>query len=153
LGSYAFIWGVKHEATATWFGMLLDDDSRTGAVDVLTELWSGKPPANRCPEIQPIKLAGEDRVAPGAVVHATVETSDPENDALKVEWQLHHAMERSVGGDRQPAAAAYPQAIVRADAKSVEVHMPKEPGIYRLFAFVRDGHGGAAVANVPIEVR
>jgi hypothetical protein len=36
LGSYAFLWGVKQEATATWFGLLLPDGSRTAAVDVLT---------------------------------------------------------------------------------------------------------------------
>ena len=44
LGSYAFIWGYKMEATGTWFGMFLPDGSRLGAVDVMTELWSGKPP-------------------------------------------------------------------------------------------------------------
>ena len=30
LGSYAFLWGHKMEATATWFGMFLDDGSRAG---------------------------------------------------------------------------------------------------------------------------
>ena len=31
LGSYAFLWGHKQEATATWFGMLLPDGDRLGA--------------------------------------------------------------------------------------------------------------------------
>ena len=31
LGSYAFTWGNKQEATATWFGLLLPDGSRLGA--------------------------------------------------------------------------------------------------------------------------
>ncbi len=56
LGGYAFTWGNKQEATATWFGMLLPDGSRLGAVDALTQLWSGKPPENRCPRIESLAL-------------------------------------------------------------------------------------------------
>ncbi len=49
LGSYVFTWGFKMEATATWFGMFLSDGARLGAVDTMTELWSGKPPENLAP--------------------------------------------------------------------------------------------------------
>ena len=38
LGSYAFTWGWKIEATATWYGMLLPDQSRLAAVDTMQEL-------------------------------------------------------------------------------------------------------------------
>ncbi|MEM6690486.1 MAG: glycoside hydrolase family 2 TIM barrel-domain containing protein, partial [Planctomycetota bacterium] len=51
LGAYSFLWGHKQETTATWFGMLLPDGSRLAAVDVISSAWTGKPPANRCPEI------------------------------------------------------------------------------------------------------
>jgi hypothetical protein len=154
LGSYAFLWGAKQEATATWFGLLLDDGSRPAAVDTLTELWSGRAPPNRCPAVEPIKIAGETPVVAGAVVHATVEASDPEHDPLEVEWQLHREPERqSTGGDRQPVPPRYPEAIVRSDSGSAQVRLPQQPGTYRLFVFVRDRHGGAAVANIPIEVR
>ena len=49
LGSYAFTWGSKMEGTATWFGMFLDDGARLGAIDTMTELWSGSPPKNLAP--------------------------------------------------------------------------------------------------------
>jgi hypothetical protein len=154
LGAYAFLWGHKQEATATWFGMLLPDGSRTAAVDTLAELWSGKPPANRCPRIGSLQLTGSDQVSPGTVVRATLQASDPEQDELKVEWQLHREPdEHAIGGDRQPAPPTYPQAIVHGDAHGAEVKLPAEAGGYRLFAFVRDRHGGAAVANLPILVR
>jgi hypothetical protein len=154
LGSYAFLWGTKQEATSTWFGMLLPDGSRTAAVDTLAELWSGRPSANRCPQIQSLQIDGPGRVAAGAVVRATVQALDPEKDELQVEWQLHREAEQhATGGDRQPVPPTYPEAIVHADARGARVKLPQEPGGYRLFAFVRDGHGGAAVANVPIEVR
>ena len=41
LGTYAFKWGHKQEATPTWFGMFLPDGRRTPAIDTMTELWSG----------------------------------------------------------------------------------------------------------------
>ncbi|HLK56043.1 MAG TPA: glycoside hydrolase family 2 TIM barrel-domain containing protein, partial [Chthonomonadaceae bacterium] len=88
LGSYAFTWGNKQEATATWFGLLLPDGSRLGGVDALTELWSGKPPANRCPLMQSLKLQGADQVEPGALVKATLAASDPDGDPLTVRWVL-----------------------------------------------------------------
>src|SRR6516165_3768849 len=49
LGSYAFLWGNKQEATATWFGMLLPGGKRLAAADTMQEMWTGKPPSNRCP--------------------------------------------------------------------------------------------------------
>jgi hypothetical protein len=154
LGSYAFVWGSKQEATTTWFGILLPDGSRTAAADTLTELWSGRPPANRCPQIRSLQIAGETEVAPGAVVRATLDATDPEKDAIQVQWQVHREAEQhATGGDRQAVPPTYPDAIIRSDSTSAEVRAPAERGGYRLFAFVRDGHGGAAVANVPFNVR
>jgi hypothetical protein len=69
LGSYAFLWGTKQEATATWFGMLLPDGSRLGAVDALAELWTGKPPENHVPAITSLTLDGPERVPLGSTVH------------------------------------------------------------------------------------
>src|SRR5206468_5243344 len=90
LGSYAFVWGSKQEATATWFGMLLPDGSRLAAADAMAEVWSGKSSANRCPAIASLKLQGSDQVAPGASVQALLDASDPENDALTVRWVLQN---------------------------------------------------------------
>ncbi len=154
LGSYVFHWGHKQEATATWFGMLLPDGSRLGAVDVMTELWSGKAPANRCPVIRSLKLEGADQVEPGATVRATLDAADPEGDPLKVSWVLRSEVSSySVGGDEETAAPSFPDAIVKADARTAEVRMPKGGGGYRLFAYVHDDHGGAAVANVTLRVK
>lgn len=153
LGSYAFLWGHKQEATATWFGMLLPDGSRLGAVDAMTEVWSGKAPTNRCPIITSLKLGDAAEVSPGARVRATLAASDPEDDALKVTWVLQQEGISGTGGDAEAVPPTFPEAIVRSDARGAEVRLPKGGGGYRLFAYVRDGHGGAAVANVPLFVK
>ncbi len=153
LGSYAFTWGNKQEATATWFGLLLPDGSRLGAVDELSELWSGHAPKNRAPFIKSLKLEGADRVQPSATVHLALEAADAESDPLKVQWVLQHdPVQNNTGGATEEAPPTYPEAIVKADAGSVELKMPRIGGGYRLFAFVHDNHGGAAVANVPLFV-
>ena len=154
LGGYAFTWGWKQEATATWFGMLLPDGSRLGAVDALQEAWTGRPPANRCPRIASLRLAGEPVVEAGATVRARLVASDPENDSLSVAWELRSEAERYLtGGDAEPEPTAFPSAVARGDLQGAEVRMPERPGAYRLFATVRDGKGGAATANVPLRVR
>lgn len=153
LGSYAFLWGQKQEATATWFGLLLPDGSRLGAVDVLSELWTGKPPSNRCPTIKAFSIAGETKVKPHATVTARLDVSDPDQDPLNVQWVLQaEAQEFAVGGDAEAVPPTFPEAIVKSSATSAEVKLPEGGGGYRLFAYVRDGKGNAAVANLPLYV-
>jgi hypothetical protein len=153
LGEYVFNWGQKQEATETWFGMFLQDGSRLEPVDVMRELWTGKPPPNRCPKMSKIHLTGSQEVAPGATIKASVETSDPENDPLELEWILRREpAEYKEGGDREDPTATFPEAIVRTTGNEVEVKLPDKPGGYRLYAFVRDNHNGAATANVPLLV-
>ncbi len=154
LGGYAFLWGYKQEATATWFGLLLPDGSRLGAVDALTELWTGKPPRNRCPAIGPLKVDGPDVVGPEAKIRVNLAASDPDQDPIQVKWVLQgDSGSYSTNGDNDPTPPAFAQTIRKAGADGAEITAPAKVGVYRLFAYVRDDHGGAAVANVPLLVR
>ena len=154
LGSYAFLWGWKPEATPTWYGILLPDGSRLAAADALAEAWSGRPPANRCPAIESLSLEGPGEVAPGARVRAVLKASDPEGDPLAATWVLtRDASLYESGGVDQPELPSFPRAIVRADAAGAELRMPAGGGRYRLFVYLRDGHDGAATANVPLLVQ
>lgn len=153
LGSFAFLWGSKQEATATWFGMFLPDGTKLGAVDAMTEAWTGQAPANLCPRIERLALADEAVVSPGAEVRAELRASDPEGQPLRVEWVLFQEMtEFETGGDYRPTPPTFPGAIATSDSTGATVKMPDRPGNYRLFAYVRDGQGGGAVANVPLRV-
>lgn len=154
LGSYAFLWGHKQEATATWFGMLLPDGSRLAAADTMSELWSGKPPGNRCPAIDRLAWEGPDELEPRATGRARLQASDAEGDRLKVRWVLSAEAEAlGTGGDAESELETFPNAIVAADNEHAEVQLPAAPGGYRLFAYVHDGQGGAAVGNLPLLVK
>lgn len=151
LGSYAFLFGYKQEGTATWFGMLLPDGSKLGACDVMTAFWSGKPPSNGCPKIEQLTVEGSTQVDPGVEIKAKLVVSDPENDRLTVRWVLQaDPVSNKVGGDAEAAPESFPESIVKATAQDAVVRLPSSGGAYRLFAYVYDGQGGAAVANVPL---
>ncbi|PAW90280.1 MAG: hypothetical protein B9S33_01985 [Pedosphaera sp. Tous-C6FEB] len=151
VGSYAFLWGQKQEVTATWFS-LLHNGARLGAVDTLSELWTGKSPANRCPEIVSL-TASQSLVKPGAVIQLALKSRDAESETLKASWALFADEEQyGAGGDAEAAAARKAQAILQSSLAGAEVKMPDEGGLYRVFVSVTDGHGGAAVANVPVRV-
>ena len=153
LGSYAFTWGYKMEATATWYGMLLDDGARLGAVDVMTELWSGKPPANLAPTVQPLLVEGKPRVEPGGQVRVRAVLADPEKGDVSVRWVLRRESgDYAAGGDFRPMLPDIEGAILEGGNEGAWVRMPGDPGAYRLFLYAYDEAGNAATANVPLYV-
>jgi hypothetical protein len=154
LGAFSFAWGHKQETTATWFGMLLPDGSRLGAVDTMTEMWTGKPPANRCPVIASLKADGPTEGDLGGELRLSAAVSDPDGDALKVRWLLQAESARySSGGDAEAAPPIIEGAVVRSSNTDAVVRLPATAGAYRVLLYVTDGRGGAATANVPVRVK
>lgn len=148
LGSYAFIWGWKQEGTATWYGMWLKDGSRLGVVEAMSKLWGGQPFENRCPEIGDVTLSKEQNLKGGEVLAAEVQASDPDGDPLQYKWVLcRDSGLYNTGGDDQPDQPEFPDAVQGTGAKA-SVTVPGG-GKYRLFCYVYDGKGNAAVANAP----
>ncbi len=152
LGSFAFTWGAKREATSTWFGLFLHDGSKLGGVDALAKVWGGSVD-NHCPTIEPLEVAsGSTSAEAGDQLHVKVSADDPDGDAVEIEWTLTGEQETYfTGGDTQPELPEYPDALA-VGGRSVTITLPDEPGVYRLYAVARDGRGAAAVANLPLFV-
>jgi len=155
LGSFAFYWGNKQEATATWFGLFLPSGERLGAVDVLAEAWLGKPPANRSPRIARIVWDHQGKeIDPGSRHEAKLVADDPDGDPLTIRWEVRsESMDRREGGDREAEPPAHPESFVEAKGRDFVFRAPTLSGPCRLFVFVYDGKGNAATANVPFLVR
>ena len=154
LGSYAFTWGFKREATATWYGLFLPDNSKLAAVDTLAELWSGKPPAKKCPTISKIALAGPDQVNPGDTIKASVTTSDPQGGKLEINWALVKEMSNyNVNGTGSAATEDFSSGIKQNGQPSVEMKLPTAPGVYRLFCYIHNPFNSAAIASLPIKIK
>jgi hypothetical protein len=84
-------------------------------------------------------------------VRAALDAESPDGGPLKVQWVVQpEAQQYGAGGDAEAALPALPETIVRADSRGAEVKLPADGGGYRIFAYVRNSAGGAAVANVPV---
>ena len=159
LGAYVFLWGQKQEKTHTWYGMFQPDGTPLDTVDAMTEAWTGKPPAKRAPRIERLEVTsvlrpGEEwlRVPPGARLRARVQAADPDGGALAITWDLRPDVSDNpaTGGDREAAVEPIAGAVA-GDGAQCEVTMPAE-GNYRLFVYVRNGHGKASTANRALRV-
>ncbi len=154
LGSYAFTWGFKMEATATWFGMFLSDGSRLAAVDVMTELWSGAPPEDLAPVVEPLVIDVSPELDPGDRLQVSANISDPEGGPMSVRWALRpESSEYLTGGDFRPNLPDIEGVILEGSVDGALLRMPEEPRPYRLFLTVHDEAGNAATANLPLLVK
>jgi len=156
LGSFAFMWGTKQEASATWFGMLLSTGEKLAAVDELTKLWTGKSPSNLCPVIESIKLVGSnEELDPGTTISVNLKVSDPEGDPLKVQGVLTEDWkEVAEGGDHRAAPPQYPEAMLpESNNSTAKIKLPDNGGTYRIYAFIRDGKGSAATGSISIKLK
>lgn len=150
LGSYAFLWGTKQEASATWFGLLLPDGARLAATDALSEFWTGRPVDDPVPTIEPLVAEGPREGEPGHEVRVRLVASDPAGGPLQVDWLLSgDPATGNAGGATEATPPTYPRSILAADETGATVRLPAA-GRYRLFAFVRNGRGGAATANLAL---
>jgi hypothetical protein len=155
LGTYAFLWGDKQEATATWYGMFLKTGERLPQADAMSLAWTGNWPANRCPKLKSITTSvTEKTVAPAISADATADAIDPGQAPLQYEWSvIEESTANGVGGDAEAVPASHPECITGTPDKSLSFTTPSKPGAYRLFLTIRNGKGGATTANVPFLVQ
>ena len=155
LGSYAFLWGFKQEATATWFGMFLPSGERLGAVDAMTFAWTNRWPANRAPELNTFTSeAREAEIVTGNEIHSADRRDRP--GGRPAFRSLGSSLgERRPAGRRRPrdGADGTPGMLRRGEGFGRHLPAPTRAGAYRIFAYLYDGKGGAACANVPFAVR
>lgn len=151
LGSYAFTWGHKVEATPTWYGLLLPDNSRLATTDAMQESWGHVKLANRAPSIGDIKVSKDDIKDLSETFTAEAASSDADGDKLEWKWVLvKEASTYAVTGTGEPTPPGFPKAIVEGQGTPrVTVKLPGG-GKFRLYAYVFDGKGSAAYANIPV---
>ena len=129
--------------------MFSPDGQRLEAIDTMAELWTGKYPDVRCPQIQPLKLSSE-KASAGSVIHAELAFDQTGTQPTSVDWSLHNDQGAYITeGVAQPKPKEYPQAIANADLHGADIKLP-EKGAYWLYAEVHGPNNTAAIADAPI---
>jgi hypothetical protein len=159
IGSYVFLWGQKQERTPTWYGMLLEDGSKTETIDVMQYIWTGSWPENRSPQIAAMELDSGNAhqnvtVEAGKKYEAGIEASDPDGDVLQYRWEImHESKTTKTGGDLEDVPETLHGLVKATQPGNAVMTAPSEPGAYRLFVYVHDGRGSAGHANIPFRVK
>ena len=158
LGGYVFYWGYKHEGTPTWFSLFSETGEETETVSVMRELWTGDTTGNKAPYVAYLKLNdtfGHENLyleqEQGAT--AAIFTYDPDGDSLRIAWEVLPEVVDEHGSsfvDTKPRPL--PNVLSNATDNKVQVKAPKKTGPYRLYAYVYDGKGHVATANIPFMV-
>ena len=157
LGAFVFYWGTKGEETPTWFGMFLPGGIRLAPVDYMQYVWTGRWPANRCPEILFLRSPAALRtIAPGKKVKVTYRVTDPEGDPLTRHWYLTREFRKPDRKNPKLTIVTFRRlpsvSISEESAGKAWLRVPSRAGIYRLHLEVRDDAGGGATANFPFRV-
>ena len=158
MGSFVFLWGQKQERTPTWFGMFMPDGNETESVDAMHYVWNGNWPENRTPRLHDFTLNGQRAVnniklKAGANYLAQVEATDPDNDTLSFRWEImRESVSQKTGGDAEKVPEIIKGLLPDDTANIVSFLAPSQPGAYRLFVYIEDGHFHTAHANIPFWV-
>ncbi|MFH0758453.1 MAG: glycoside hydrolase family 2 TIM barrel-domain containing protein [Bacteroidota bacterium] len=157
IGSYVFLWtSNRQERTHTWFNMFCNREE-TAAIETMQYMWTGQWPDNRAPLIKSITINGMEALenvslAPGSINTAAVVTEDPDQDALRFEWELLPEPTEfgAYAGQGEVKPEGVEGFIEQAEEGMIRFRVPGEDGKnYRLFVYMYDGQGNMAVANIP----
>jgi len=158
LGSYAFLWGAKFEATQTWFGLFVKNKPAE-MTDALQYVWTGNWPANRAPSISGLTInqipQENNLILPFSNKNEVlVHTTDPDGDFLTIEF-LILPESGSQGVEPIPGASfnAIPGIVTaqegnKAKLNFTELHNNKN---LRLYAIIKDPEGHTATASFPFQ--
>ncbi len=153
LGSYSFLWGQKMEATATWFGMLLEDGRETNVVNQMSSLWAEVKPKNRAPVFHSLKNKGRNVVNAGEILRFEASFSDPDGDDVALEWVVRPEADAYITyGDFKPTPKPMDGVIRQSQGNVVQLNAPEESGLYRLYAIATDSKQLSATANIAFKV-
>jgi hypothetical protein len=150
LGGFAFVMGPqRNQFSLTWFNLNYGRERRQAFWDLYT-LYTGKKPANACPRIDTMQIEPAGSRAPGARVTVRTVAADPDGDRLQYRYFI-----TNIATDPWIVEAPrfYPTPIIRSGPGEAIIVVPNDPGVYRVYVTVSDGHNNLAVANRSMRVR
>lgn len=157
LGSMVFYWGYKQETTPTWFSLFDKDGNRSASVDVLQQLWTGRPAPHRAPKVKYMLVDGKgakDNLLynPGTVINAQVYMQDS-SSKLSYRWFLQpEDWFRVQHFYNQKEKRSLDEFTISAAANRFVFRAPTTEGPYRVYVYIYNDKGYFATCNTPFYV-
>jgi hypothetical protein len=149
LGGFAFVIGSqRNQDSLTWFNLNYGRERRQTFWELYT-LYTGKRPANACPRIDAMTVEPAGPLAPGERTTVRTVASDPDGDRLQYRYCITNIATDPLIVD---PPTFYPAPSVRTAPGEASVVVPDDPGTYRVYVLVSDGHHNVAVADRSIRV-
>lgn len=140
LGVYVFHYSHSTTHGSVWLTLYYDDAYRP-QYWATREAFTGKKPVNHVPDITQYALP-DAPAATGAWVPVTLEVTDKEGDDLQISF---HYNQRS--GGRARADQINPLEYRGSLEEGFEVLLPRENGVIKVYAFVRDSYNNLGIAQ------
>jgi hypothetical protein len=138
LGATLFHYGTENDFGAVWFNLTPGGEKRLSYYAV-RQAYGGAAGGNTSPVISNLTLSRTTDVPAGGTISVNVSVTDPDGDALTHEFK--------VGGKYIDGSGALVTTPSSGNGPFT-VTVPQRLGVWKLYDFVRDGHG-----NVGIETR
>ncbi len=113
------------------------------------EIYTGQPRPRPLPRLRDLRLSKTQDVMPGETIEAEFSLRSSGEGALKygfwISTSFENILEYYVNRSFDPQA-------VSVGPNRAALRMPNEEGIYRVYAYVRDGHGNITSMNRTVRV-
>lgn len=153
LGSYAFLWGHKQEATPTWFGLFLPKGEPLEGVERLRNAWLATNKPILSPQIEGFAFESPTTAYPAGQEVSVRLTTNP-RQGLTINWEIRReAVDRRHDGEGETTPSVVSSGTAEIRDSTFRVKLPSEVNHYRLYIIVHNGTPYVASANLPFAIQ
>ena len=158
LGTYAFYWGQKNEATPTWFSIFSPHGYPTEIVRTLSGIWKGQLQDEAYPRLNYVLLDRKGSLdniilKAGQNYESKVVLEDSASTDLFFQYKIFSetAFPRREEGDSLDYIPLHQTDFMEGEDQ-FSFSAPEKEGAYRLFVYVKDSGNKVATSNIPFFV-
>ncbi|HXV18811.1 MAG TPA: glycoside hydrolase family 2 TIM barrel-domain containing protein [Candidatus Omnitrophota bacterium] len=148
VGGFSFHLGETTQESLTYWN-LNDHGFKKESFRMMQKLYNAiVAEENHAPRVNPISGV-PNAVKPGSAMRVSVSASDPEGDPLTYSYAASTTNELVMEyyvNEEVPIK-------IEGKGESVTLYAPQEPGVYRIYAFVRDDHENSSVRSKTLKVQ
>lgn len=152
LGGFVFHMGDTTQESLTWWNLNYKMLKKS-SFWTMYKIYTGQTPVNVPPRIKRFTLSKINGIKPAEPIGIYTEVVDNEGDSVNYEFKVSTAKEGILEHYvNEEVPAEFAEFARNETGAATTLIAPSKPGLYRVYVFVSDGKGNAAVTNKSIKV-